>query len=105
MVKQPCRHRACFKVHRFAASTFFLTKGEAKGGGGDRGHGPPQIEMLPMIKMSQKRLLFLQFLLVSSRTTVINNIVDPWGQGPFNLIFANQFKWTSYNNIQMGPQQ
>ena len=24
MVKQPCRHCACFKVYRFAASTFFL---------------------------------------------------------------------------------
>ena len=33
----------------------------------------PPIEMLPMIKMSQKRLLFFQFqfLLASSRTTVI----------------------------------
>ena len=33
---------------------------------------PPPTEMLPMIKMSQKRLLFLQFkfLLAFSRTTV-----------------------------------
>ena len=33
---------------------------------------PPPIEMLPMIKMSQKRLLFrlFQFLLATSRTTV-----------------------------------
>ena len=43
--------------------------GVAKGGPG--GPGPP-IEMLPKIKMSQKRLLFLQFqfYLASSRTTV-----------------------------------
>ena len=25
MVKQSCRHLACLKVYRFAASTFFLT--------------------------------------------------------------------------------
>ena len=50
--------------------------------------------MLPMIKASQKRLLFLQFqfLLASSRTTVINNNTDPGGPGQLNLIFANQFK-------------
>ena len=63
--------------------------------------------MLPVIKMSQKRLLFLQFqfLLASSRktvgytrTTVINNNIYPGGPGPFNLIFANQFKWAPYNN-------
>ena len=34
------------------------------------GASPPPIKMLPMIKMSQKRLLFLQFLLAFSRTTV-----------------------------------
>ena len=45
-----------------------------------------------MIKMSQKRLLFLQFLLTSSRTTVIDNNIDPKGPGPLNLMFANQFK-------------
>ena len=44
--------------------------------GVDRGEGqgvrPPPFEMLPMIKMSQKRLLFIQFqfLLASSSTTV-----------------------------------
>ena len=40
-------------------------------GEGGQGARPP-IEMLPMIKMSQKRLLFLQFefLSASSRTTV-----------------------------------
>ena len=44
----------------------------------------PPIEMLPMIKMSQKRLLFFQFqfLLASSRTTVINNRIDPGGPAP-----------------------
>ena len=43
--------------------------GVAKGG---RGPGPFLIEMLPMIKISQKRLLFLlfQFLLAISRKTV-----------------------------------
>ena len=35
-----------------------------------RGARPPTIEMLPMIKMSQKKLLFLQFLLTSSRKTI-----------------------------------
>ena len=48
-----------------------------------RAEGPP-IEMLPMIKMSPKRLLFLQFqfILASSRTTVINNNIDPGDLGP-----------------------
>ena len=32
--------------------------GVARGGGGGQGARPPSIEMLPMIKMSQKRLLF-----------------------------------------------
>ena len=83
--------------------------------GGRRGRepAPPPIEMLPMTKMSQKRLLFLpfQFLFASWRTTVTsNNNIDPGGQGLFNLIFANQFKWALYNKIkwpliQMGPQQ
>ena len=56
--------------------------------------GLPPIEMLPMIKMSQKKLLFLQFqfLLESSRATAINNNSDLEGPGPLNLIFANQFK-------------
>ena len=56
--------------------------------------GPPSIEMQPVIKMSQKRLLFFQFqfLLASSRTTAINNNSDLGGPGPLNLIFANQFK-------------
>ena len=42
-------------------------------GGGGAGGPAPSIEMLPMIKMSQKRLLFLQlqFFLASSRTTVL----------------------------------
>ena len=26
------------------------------------------------------------------RTAVINNNIDPGGPGPFNLMFANQFK-------------
>ena len=70
--------------------------------GGQGAHPrPPPIEMLPKIKILQKRLLFLQFefLLGSlrttvgyTRTTVINNNIDPGGPGPFNLIFANQFK-------------
>ena len=48
------------------------------------GGRPPPIEMLPMIKMSQKRLLFLQFhfLLGSSRTTAINNNIDPGVRAP-----------------------
>ena len=72
----------------------------------------PQIEMLPMIKTSQKRLLFFQFqfLLASSRTPVINNNIDPGSPGPLNLILPTNvnglptkiFKWLS---IQMGPQQ
>ena len=43
--------------------------GVARGG---RGTGPPTIELLPMIKISQKILWFLQFqfLLASSLTTV-----------------------------------
>ena len=43
----------------------------AKGGGEAGGLASP-IEILPIIKMSQKRLLFLQFqfLLASSRATV-----------------------------------
>ena len=60
-----------------------------------------------MIKMSQKRLLFLQFqfLLASSCitqytcTTVINNNIDLGGPGPLNLIFANDYKRAPYNNI------
>ena len=39
------------------------------GGGGQGALPPPPIEILPMIKVSQKRLLFLQFLLASSPTT------------------------------------
>ena len=74
---------------------------------GGRGPGPSPIEMLPMIKMSQTRLLSLQFQFflassrttVYSRTTVINNNIDPGGPSPLNLIFANQFKNTPYNNI------
>ena len=51
--------------------------------------------MLPMIKMSQKELLFLQFqfLLASLRTIAINNNIDPGGPGPLNLIVANKLKW------------
>ena len=46
--------------------------------------------------MSQK-ILLLQFLLASSRTTytrtaVINNNIGRGGPGPFNLMFANQLK-------------
>ena len=64
---------------------------------------PSLIEMLPMIKMSQKRLLFLQFqfLLASSRTTVINNNFYLGGTSPLYLIFINQFKWAPYNIIYM----
>ena len=45
---------------------------------------PPPIEMLSMIKMPQKILLFLQFqhLLATSRTTVINNNIDPGARVP-----------------------
>ena len=28
--------------------------------------------------------------------------IDPGGPGPFNLIFAKQFKWAPYNNIDPG---
>ena len=37
---------------------------------------------------------FFLFLRVQqyTRTTVINNNIDPRGPGPLNLIFANQFK-------------
>ena len=61
-------------------------------GGGGQGARPP-IEMLPMIKMSQKRLLFFQFEFVSapSRTKVINNNINRGDPGYLNLIFANQF--------------
>ena len=47
-----------------------------------------------MITMSQKKLLFLQFqfLLASSSATIINNNIDPGGQGPLNLNFADQCK-------------
>ena len=78
------------EITRLLGVTIYSTIGIARRVGGQ---GPSQIEMLPMIKMSQKRLLlFLQFLLASSRTTAINNIIDPRGTGPLNLIFANQFK-------------
>ena len=61
----------------------------------------PLSEMLPMIKMSHKRLLFLvfQFLLATLRTTVISNNVDLGALVPLNLMFAKQFKWAPYNNI------
>ena len=52
--------------------------------------------------MSQKRLLFLQLVLASLRTTVINNDIDPGGPGSFNLFFTNQFKWDPNNNIDPG---
>ena len=82
--------------------------GVARGGGGGGSKGPatPPIEMLSMIKMSQKRYLFIQFqfLLASSRTTVhaktvFNNNIDPGDLGSLNLIFINQFKWPSFNNV------
>ena len=78
---------------------------------------PPQIEMLPIMKVSQKRLFFFQFqfLLASSRTTVINNNIDPRGPGPSiyflptnlngppKIIFKYpQFKWVPNNNIVPG---
>ena len=28
-----------------------------------------------------------------------NNNIGSGGPGPFNLIFTNQLKWASYNNI------
>ena len=28
-----------------------------------------------------------------------NNNIDTGGPGPLNLIFNNQFKWVTYNNI------
>ena len=73
--------------------------------GGAGGPDPP-IKMLPMIKKVTKKLLFLQFqfLLASSRTTVINNNNDLGGLGPLNLIFINQFKWAPNNNIDPGDQ-
>ena len=51
-----------------------------------------------------KNILFLQFqfFLASSRTTVVNNNIDPGGRGPLNLIFTNQFKWAPNNNIVSG---
>ena len=76
--------------------------GVAKGGPGP----PPPIEMLLMIKMSQKRLLCLQFQFLLAflrttvkRTTLINNNIDPGGPGPLDLILANQLKWAPHNNI------
>ena len=46
-----------------------------------------------------------QFLLASSRTTVItgNKNIDPKGPGPLNLNFTNQFKFARYNIISMAP--
>ena len=65
---------------------FSSTSGRAIGvaSGGAQGTRPPLIEMPPMIKMSQKRLLFLQFQFLSAslRTTVIDNNIDPGGPGP-----------------------
>ena len=34
---------------------------------------------------------------------VPNNNIDPWATGPFSLVFANQFKNFPYNNIYMAP--
>ena len=36
------------------------------------------------------------------RITVINHNLDLGRQGPLNLIFTNQFKWTPNNNIDPG---
>ena len=41
----------------------------------------------------QQYLNGLQFILAP------NNNINPGGPGPFNLIFANQFKWAPNNNI------
>ena len=52
------------------------------------GSGSPPIEIPSlMIKMLQKSLLFPQFPLASSRTTVINNI-DPESPGPPRFNFC-----------------
>ena len=66
----------------------FALHKRSRGGGGGQGARPP-IEMLSMIKMSQKRLLFLQFEFLSTssrtavpRTKVINNNIDRGGPGP-----------------------
>ena len=45
-----------------------------------------------VISWKQGRL-FLMIL------TAPNNNIDPGSSDPFNLIFANQFKWAPYNNI------
>ena len=57
------------------------------------------IEMLSIIKMSQKDYCFFSFTFFYhlriqqyTRTAVINNIFDPGSLGPLNLIFTNQFK-------------
>ena len=82
-----------------------------KPGGWVQGAGPLPIEMLPMIKMSQKRLLFLpiQFfkhLCVQqyTRTTITNINIDPGDPGTLNLIVTNQFKLAPNDNIDLeGP--
>ena len=52
--------------------------------GGGRGPGPPPIEMLPMIKTSQKKTIVssVSVFLASMRTTVINNNINPEGPAP-----------------------
>ena len=91
-----------------------LTIRVARGGGGGAGSPPLPTWNATNDKMSHKRLLFFQFqfLLASSRTTVINNNIDPGGPGPFNLFLPinlempptiifkwPQFKWIPNNNI------
>ena len=52
-----------------------------------QGPAPPQLNAAND-KNVTKRLLFLQFLLASSRTTVINNQIDPGGPGPPQFNFC-----------------
>ena len=69
---------------------------EAKGGGGG---APPNWNATIDKKYHKKDYCFFSFSFFSffriqqyTRTTVINNNIDPGGPGPLNLIFINQFK-------------
>ena len=55
-------------LHAVITSMLTIHRRSQKRGPGSP--APPRIEMLPMIKMSQKRLWFLQFLLAFSRIAV-----------------------------------
>ena len=54
----------------------------------------PSIEILPMTKICQKSLLFLQFQfsIFLLATVTNNNMEDQGPRAPFNSIFASQFK-------------